>query len=213
MEQTSSGTGSAGRGAAGPGDLPAFTGPKGRAMSEFSPEYMAYLQHYVDRDLAEVPARILGQLRLLEPIVEGMEVDQLEHSLQTASMADRAGATLDIVVAALTHDLGKTISNENHPAIAAEMVRPWLGEDAYWVIKVHQDFQGIHYFEYMGLDPMMRLRHKDHPCYELAERFVDEWDNHAFDPDYDTLPLEHFVPMVEEVFSRPARRPTRAVAS
>lgn len=189
------------------GRTASFAGPKGRAMSEFSPEYMGYLQGYITRDLDEVPARILHQLRLLEPVVEGMEVNQLQHSLQTATLADRAGATLDMVVAALTHDLGKTISNENHPAIAAEMVRPWLSEEAYWVIKVHQDFQGIHYFEYMGLDPMMRNRHRDHPCYDLAERFVDEWDNNAFDPDADTLPLEHFEPMVEEVFRRPARRP------
>ena len=40
----------------------------------------------------------------------------------------------------------------------------------------------------------------------LAERFADEWDQNAFDPDYDTLPLEHFEPMVREVFSRPPRR-------
>ncbi|MGH9090892.1 MAG: HD domain-containing protein, partial [Acidimicrobiales bacterium] len=112
MEQGSRSAGTAAGRAAGPGDLPTFDGPRGRAMSEFSPEYMAYLQEYVTRDLDEVPARILGQLRLLEPIVEGMEVNQLQHSLQTASMADRAGASLDVVVAALTHDLGKTISNE-----------------------------------------------------------------------------------------------------
>lgn len=184
-----------------------FDGPKGRWMSEFSVAYLRYLDGFVRRDLDEVPGRILGQLRLLEPIVEGMQVNQLEHSLQTATRADRAGATVDVVVAALVHDLGKTISNENHPAIAAEMVRPWLSEEAYWVIKVHQDFQGIHYFGLMGLDPMMRRRHATHPCYELAERFVDDWDDKAFDPDYDTLPLEHFVPMVEEVFNRKARRP------
>ncbi len=186
-----------------------FAGPKGRSMGDFSPEYMEHLQQYVDADLAEVPQRILGQLLLLEPIREGMEVNQLEHSLQTATRADRAGASLDIVVAALVHDLGKTISNENHPAVAAEMARPWLSEEATWVIKVHQDFQGIHYFALMGLDPMMRRRHADSPWYELAEQFVDDWDNHAFDPDYDTLPLEHFVPMVQEVFSRPAKRPER----
>lgn len=184
-----------------------FAGPKGRSMGEFSPEYLGYLDRFVVADLDEVPHRILGHLRLLEPIIEGMEVNQLEHSLQTATRADRAGASLDMVVGALVHDLGKAISNENHPAIAAEMVRPWLSEEATWVITVHQDFQGIHYFGLMGLDPMMRRRHADHPWYELAEQFVDDWDNHAFDPDYDTLPLEHFAPMVEEVFSRRAKRP------
>jgi len=25
----------------------------------------------------------------------------------------------------------------------------------------------------------------------------------AFDPDYDTLPLEHFEPLVREIFARP----------
>ena len=30
----------------------------------------------------------------------------------------------------------------------------------------------------------------------------DDWDQASFDPDYDTLPLEHFVPMVERVLSR-----------
>ena len=182
-----------------------FAGEKGRWMSEFSEEYITYLEGFVIADLEEVPGRILRQLRLLEPVVEGMEINQLEHSLQTATRAVRAGAELDIVVAALVHDVGKTISNANHPSIAAEMVRPWLSEEAYWVIKVHQDFQGIHYFARMGLDPMMRLKHKDHPLYDLAELFVDEWDNKAFDPDYDTLPLEHFEPMVQEVFSRPPR--------
>ena len=46
----------------------------------------------------------------------------------------------------------------------------------------------MHYYARMGLDPMMRRKHADHPCYELAERFADEWDQNAFDPDYDTLP-------------------------
>ncbi|HLI16603.1 MAG TPA: HD domain-containing protein [Acidimicrobiales bacterium] len=184
-----------------------FTGPKGRSMAEFSPEYMAYLDQFVAYDLTFVPDRILNQLRLLEPIREGLEVNQLEHCLQTATRAERDGAELDLVVAAVLHDVGKTISNSNHPAIAAEMMRPWISEECYWVVKVHQDFQGIHYFARMGLDPMMRRRHADHPYYELAERFVDEWDNKAFDPDYDTLPLEHFEPMIREVFSRPPRRP------
>ena len=30
------------------------------------------------------------------------------------------------------------------------------------------------------------------------------WDQEAFDPGYDTLPIDTFVPMVREVFSRPA---------
>ena len=75
--------------------------------------------------------------------------------------------------------------------------------DAYWMVQVHQDFQGLHYYARMGLDPMMRRRHAGHPAYELAERFADEWDQAAFDPNYDTLPLEHFEPRLRELFATP----------
>ena len=37
--------------------------------------------------------------------------------------------------------------------------------------------------------------------FELAARFADEWDQIAFDPNYDTLPLEHFEPKVREIFA------------
>jgi predicted HD phosphohydrolase len=184
----------------------AFTGPIGPSMAEFSEEYMTYVEGHLREDLTHVPERILAVLRSLEALQQGFAIDQLQHCLQTATRAERAGADLDIVVASLCHDMGKSISNANHPAIAAEMIRPWVAPDAYWVVKVHQDFQGFHYYERMGLDPMARSRHADHPAYELAARFADEWDQTAFDPDYDTLPLEHFDPMVREVFSRPPRR-------
>jgi predicted HD phosphohydrolase len=102
--------------------------------------------------------------------------------------------------------MGKIISNANHPAIAAEMIRPWVSDEVYWVVKVHQDFEGMHYYARIDLDPMARLKYADHPHYALAEQFADEWDQNAFDPNFPTLTLEHFEPMVRQVFSRPPRR-------
>ncbi|MEO5724349.1 MAG: HD domain-containing protein [Ilumatobacteraceae bacterium] len=184
-----------------------YSGEKGRRMADFTNEYQDYLMGYINADLLEVPNRLLNLLRSTEYLQHGHEVTQLTHMLQTATRAERAGATPDIIMAALFHDVGKAVSNSNHPAMSAEMVRPWLSEDAYWLIKNHQDFQGIHYFARMGLDPNMRIKHKDHPCYALAEQFVDEWDQEAFDPDYDTFPLEHFEDLVRTTFSRAPRRP------
>jgi predicted HD phosphohydrolase len=176
------------------------------SMATMTDAYLSRVEGALAEDLAIVPDRILALLRSLEPLRQGFLVDQLEHSLQTATRAERAGADLDIVVASLCHDMGKALTNVNHPAIAAEMIKPWVDPDVYWMVQVHQDFQGLHYYGRMGLDPMMRRRHADHPAYELAERFADEWDQTAFDPEYDTRPLEHFEPMVREVFSRPPRR-------
>jgi predicted HD phosphohydrolase len=183
-----------------------FDGPIGTRMSDFSPEYMSHIEAHLAEDLNHTADRILGVLRSTADLVQGFQVTQLEHGLQTATRAERAGADLDMVVASLCHDMGKMISNSNHPAIAAEMIRPWVTDEAYWVVKVHQDFEGMHYYGRMGLDPMIRRKYKDHPAYELAERFADEWDQEAFDPDFDTLPLEHFEPMVRDVFGRPPRR-------
>ena len=183
-----------------------FDGPIGPSMAEFSAEYMTFVEDHLDEDLTLVPDRILAVVRSLESLTQGFQIDQLAHSLQTATRAERGGADLDMVVASLCHDIGKSLSNANHPAIAAEMIRPWVSPDAAWVVQVHQDFQGLHYYARMGLDPMMRAKHRDHPAYELAARFADEWDQTAFDPDYDTAPLEHFEPMVREVFGRRPRR-------
>jgi predicted HD phosphohydrolase len=100
------------------------------------------------------------------------------------------------VLAALCHDIGKVIPTPNHSAIAAEMIEPFVSDDAYWMVKVHQDFEGDPLPRQDRCRPEVRLQHRDHPAYELAERFADEWDEKAFDPDYDMLLLEHVEPMV-----------------
>jgi len=194
-------------------EIESFDGEKAPWMSGFSDEYSAFLQRQVDRDVECIPDRIMAMLVASDALVQGMQVTQLEHGLETATMAERAGMDVDVVIAALCHDMGKVISTPNHAAISAEMIKPFVSDDAYWMVQVHQDFEGIHYLGKMGLDPMMRLQHKDHPAYELAERFADEWDVKAFDPDYNMLPLEHFAPMVQEVFSRKAKRPAHWVAA
>jgi predicted HD phosphohydrolase len=108
-----------------------------------------------------------------------------------------------MVVAALCHDVGKAISVANHPRISAEILRPYVSDDVHWMIQVHQDFQGRHYYAHLGADPDARDQHRGPPAYALAARFADEWDQQAFDPEYDTLPLEHFEARVRAAFGAP----------
>jgi predicted HD phosphohydrolase len=153
-----------------------------------------------------VADRLLELLSSLATITDGFGTDQLTHCLQTATLAERAGADDEVVFAALLHDVGKAISVPNHPAISAEMIKPYVRPEVYEMIRVHQDFQGRHYYAHFGGDPDAREKHRealDAEVFELAERFADEWDQTAFDPDYDTLPLEHFEPKVREVFGKP----------
>jgi predicted HD phosphohydrolase len=144
---------------------------------------------------------ILDMLRGLGAVTDGFAVDQLTHGLQTATLAERAGADDEIVVASLCHDIGKYVSIANHPRIAAEILRPYVREEVRWMIEVHQDFQGKHYYHHFGGDPDVRERYRDHESFELARTFADDWDQIAFDPAYDTLPLEHFEARVRAVFA------------
>lgn len=149
-----------------------------------------------------VAERLLDLLRSLADITDGFGTDQLTHCLQTATLAERAGADDDVVFASLLHDVGKAISVPNHPAIAAEIIRPYVRPEVYDMIRVHQDFQGRHYYAHFGGDPDAREQHREAlsaEAWALSERFADEWDQVAFDPAYDTEPLEHFEPLVRRL--------------
>lgn len=150
-----------------------------------------------------VAETVLGLLRSLARIEDGFATDQLTHALQTATRAERAGASDEVVVAALCHDIGKAISVPNHPAIAAAILEPYVSTETHFMIAAHQDFQGKHYYEHFGMDPNARAKHEGHPGFDLARQFADDWDQRAFDPGYDTLPLEHFEERVRQVFAKP----------
>jgi predicted HD phosphohydrolase len=149
---------------------------------------------------SRVAEGVLAMLRSLADITDGFAVDQLTHCLQTATLAERAGADDEMVVASLCHDIGKAVSVPNHPKIAAEILKSYVRDDVYQVIRAHQDFQGRHYYHHFGGDPDAREQYRGEPWFDLAAQFADEWDQIAFDPNYDTLPLEHFESRVREVF-------------
>jgi len=170
-------------------------------MDQSTAEEWAQIGAETVRDQALVAEHVLDLLRSLKAIVAGFNVDQLEHSLQTATRAERAGADKEMVVASLCHDIGKAVSIPNHPRIAAEILRPYVRDEVYEVIRTHQDFQGRHYYHHFGCDPAAREQYRGAAWFGLGERFADEWDQTSFDETYDTLPLEHFEPLLRDVFA------------
>ena len=152
----------------------------------------------VDRAL---PDRILAFLQMLDGLDDGFGVDQLGHALQTATRAERAGANSELVVAALLHDVGKLCGDEYHDAVSAEMLHGFVRDDLYCVVLHHQDFTARYIAPIFGGDAERRDRWRDEPWFGTAERFVDEWDQLSFDPDYATESLTHFVPLIHEIFA------------
>lgn len=175
-------------------------------MDESTAEQWAVIGSETASNQGRVADRILMLLRSLADITDGFATDQLTHCLQTATLAERAGADDEVIVASLCHDIGKAISVPNHGAIAAEMLRPYVRPDVFHAIYHHQDFQGRHYYQHFGLPTDLREQHRDQSWFALCEQFTDDWDQVAFDPAGPTKPLEHFEGLVREVFSRPKYR-------
>lgn len=172
-------------------------------MDESTAEQWAVIGAETMKNQPRVADQVLAMLGQLEGITDGFGTNQLVHALQTATLAEKGGADSEMIVASLCHDVGKVISVFNHPAIAAEILRSYVRDEVYQVIRAHQDFQGRHYYHHFGGDPDARDQYEGEAWYGLAAQFADEWDQVAFDPEGEWFPLEHFEPMVREVFAAP----------
>jgi predicted HD phosphohydrolase len=172
-------------------------------MDASTAEQWAVIGGETMRNQPRVAEQFLTMLRQLEGITDGFATNQLVHVCQTATLAEKAGADDEVVFASLCHDVGKVISVFNHPAIAAEMIRPYVRPEVVEMIRTHQDFQGRHYYAHFGGDPDAREQYRGEPWFELTARFADEWDQVAFDPEAETYPLEHFEPLVRRITAAP----------
>lgn len=155
---------------------------------------------------AKLPDRVLDHLRLLDGDYGGFIVDRLTHSLQTATLAHRDGRDEEYVVCALLHDIGDTLGSYNHPDIAAAILKPFVSAENHAMVAHHGIFQGYYFFHYLGMDRNVRDRFKGDPLYERTAEFCAKYDAPAFDPEYDTLPLEFFEPVLRKVLSDPKPR-------
>ncbi len=149
-------------------------------------------------EMKSFPDRVLGWLLTMEDSA-GYQISRLEHCLQAATRAHRAGEDEETVVCVLLHDIGDHLAPANHSEVAAALLRPYVSEKNYWVVKHHGVFQGYYYFQHVGLDPNARDRWRDHPYFQATVDFCEHYDQNSFDPAYDSEPLSFFEPMVRRV--------------
>ena len=161
---------------------------------------------------AALPDRVLAHLKLLDGDYGGFPIDRLQHSLQTATRAHRAGESEPYVVMALLHDIGDTLGSYNHPEIAAAILKPFVDDKLHWIAEHHGVFQGYYFFHHIGMNRDMREAFRGHEHFEDTARFCELYDQSAFDPAFENAPLEFFEPMVRRVFARPLNSLYKAVA-
>ncbi len=142
-----------------------------------------------------------------EETLAGYRITRLEHGLQSATRAENDGADIDWIVGALLHDIGDGLAPQNHDRFAAEIIRPFVREEVSWVVEHHGIFQMLYYAHHLDWDRNERDKHRDHRYFQSCADFCERWDQSSFDPDYPMQPLEHFEPLVREVFARKAYDP------
>lgn len=172
-------------------------------MEDGTREEYEFLDRVEAKFVEGLPDRILDTLRNLDHSIPGYKVTRLEHSLQGATRASRASESDEYVVAILLHDIGDELAPCSHSELAAAVLRPFVSEKVYWIIKHHGVFQMYYYAHHLGGDRNSREIFKDSPWYQDAIDFCQDYDQNCFDPDYASEPLEFFEPILRRVIKRP----------
>jgi predicted HD phosphohydrolase len=163
----------------------------------------AYLDELEDRYKEGLVGRLMASLDKLEDSLSGYKVSRLEHVLQAATRAHRAGESDEWIAAALLHDIGDELAPYSHSEMAAAILRPFVGDEIYWVVKHHGIFQMFYYAHHSGGDRFARNRFEGHEYFDSAVKFCHEYDQNCFDPNYSSEPLSFFQPLLERVFATP----------
>lgn len=161
-------------------------------------EFLAKLEHQYMQTYTD---RILDAVRVLKETFVGYQVTRYEHSIQSATRAYRDGKSEAYVVAALIHDIGDVLAPHTHGEMVAAIMKPYFSEKLCWIVKHHGAFQMIYYAHHYGEDPNARDKFAGHPWFDDCAEFCEKYDQNCFDPNYDSLPLDFFEPMVRRIFT------------
>lgn len=169
-------------------------------MADGTKEEYELLDGYEKDYVSQLPERIIKALvRQGEDSIGGYKMTRLEHALQSATRAHRDGRSEEYVVAALLHDIGDELAPFSHSEMAAAVLRPYVSDRIYWIVKHHGLFQMYYYAHHFGGDRNARDKLKDHQWYQDTIEFCERYDQNCFDPNYDTEALAFFEPMVQNV--------------
>ena len=167
-----------------------------------SKEDYELLEKYEKNFERKTADRLLKYLASQTTTLEGDQITRLEHSLQAATRAYKNGESEEMVVATLLHDIGDDLAPMNHSQYAASIIRPYVSEKTYWIILHHGLFQTYYSAHHLGGDRNAGDKFKDHKYYQDTVDFCEKYDQSSFDPNYKSMSLEEFEPMVKKIFDR-----------
>ena len=175
---------------------------KFKQMKDGTKEEYLLLEKYEKKFIEGTADRLINFMSNLSNTLDGYQITRLEHSLQTATRALNDKANDEMIVAALLHDIGDELAPLNHSEYAAAVLKPYVSEKTHWIVEKHGVFQLYYYAHHLGYDKNEREKYKGHKYYEDTIKFCENWDQKSFDPNFKSLSLKEFEPLVKKIFSR-----------
>ena len=171
-------------------------------MKDGSKEDYLLLDKHEKKYIEGTADRLLKFMSGLNSTLEGYKISRLEHSLQTATRALNDKAEDEIIVAALLHDIGDELAPLNHSEYAAAVLKPYVSEKTRWIVEKHGEFQMYYYAHHLGGNRNQRDKYRGHKYYQETIDFCEKWDQKSFDPNFKSLSLKEFEPLVKKIFGR-----------
>jgi phosphonate degradation associated HDIG domain protein len=164
----------------------------------------------------------------------GESITQLEHALQTATLAEQAAASDELIGAALLHDLGHLLNRQGetptqrgvddlHQYYALPFLRPLFSDAVLEPIRLHVDAKRClcaidkDYFSTLSPDSVRSLKlqggiFSDEEAADFLQKPYAEdavslrrWDDLAKSPKRVTPPLDHYMKVVEKLVETHSR--------
>ena len=166
-------------------------------MKDGNKEDYLLLEKHEKKYIEGTADRLIKFMSSLNATLEGYQVSRLEHSLQTATRALKEKASDEMIVAALLHDIGDELAPNNHAEFAAAILKPYVSEKTTWIVEKHGIFQMYYYAHHLGFNKNERDKYKVHKYYTAKAEFCEKWDQISFDPNYKSLSLKDFEPLLK----------------
>ena len=159
-------------------------------------------------------------------LVYGEQVNQIQHAMQCASLAQASGSTDAMVAAAMLHDIGHMLhgdaataldtgEDDRHESLGADWLARWFGDDVVQPVALHVQakrylcardpgyLEGLSRVSTRTLHlqggPMQPAEAEAFERLPHARNAIDlrRWDDLGKKADCETAPLSHFMTVIE----------------
>lgn len=175
-------------------------------FSQASTEEVEQILDGLEKNVEHLADHIIQHFSLMRDEKGAFSIDRYTHGLQAATRAFRDGRDEEYVVCALLHDFGDLLAPYNHGELIATILKPFIQEKNYWMLRHHPVFQGYYWWDKVGVNNNQRNKYKDYPYYDYTIEFCEKYDNPSFDAEYKNESIEFFIPILQRLLQKKPKK-------